>query len=269
MRYALEHENEFERLERQSETPIYDFRSELEGVEFPEDGVLLDAGCGSGIVTRYLGERYPRATVTGCDQSKDRVAMAAKAAHSIPNVSFQVEDLTRLGFEADFLDGIICRYVLEHLPQQMVHLAVKELTRALKPGGRICLIDIDGFFFNLYPQTDVMREFLARLDAALPVDLKIGRKLPTLLAEAGLEDTQWLIKTVEVKGELLPIEYKLMEEKFRHNLPTIATILGSPEKAERFRDDYLQIMKLPHCVLFYNKFVVTARKPLLTLVKPK
>ena len=59
--YVLENPHEFQRLEEQSAQPEYDFRSDLPALALPPGARILDAGCGSGIVARYLAERYPDA----------------------------------------------------------------------------------------------------------------------------------------------------------------------------------------------------------------
>ena len=92
MGYALESKTEFERLEHQSTFPKYDYKKELEGFTTLSPGsTVLDAGCGSGVVSRYLATSNPNANVIGCDFSKQRVELARDAAQSIPNVSFETK----------------------------------------------------------------------------------------------------------------------------------------------------------------------------------
>src|SRR4051794_14382575 len=114
--YVLENRAEFERLEKQSTLPKYDFRRELDGLKIKPNAKILDAGCGSGIICRYLSALNPRATVVGCDFSEIRVRQARQAARGYPNLSFECQDLTQLTFQSRTFDAVVSRYVVEHLP---------------------------------------------------------------------------------------------------------------------------------------------------------
>ena len=52
-------------------------------------------------------------------------------------VSFQVEDMTALSFEDAAFDGVVCRWGLMLVPD--IGLAASEITRVLRPGGRVAL----------------------------------------------------------------------------------------------------------------------------------
>lgn len=104
MSYALEHRAECERLERQSELELYDYKSELRGLPVKEWTSILDAGCGSGVVRRYLATQHPKSHVVGCDFSGQRLEQAREAAHTIPNLDFEQQDLGKLTyFDGQFL----------------------------------------------------------------------------------------------------------------------------------------------------------------------
>jgi ubiquinone/menaquinone biosynthesis C-methylase UbiE len=224
----------------------------------------LDAGCGSGIVSRYLAKRHPTSTVTGCDASTDRVEQARKAASNIKNLSFQTADLRHLPFRDTSFDAIVCRYVLQHLGATASAVTVRELVRCLAPGRSIVLIDCDGFFHNLYPQPPLVKEVLMKFMASGPVDLDIGRKLPHLLRTAGIEDLSWRIETIECQGTVLEHEAQLTSERLAQAAPALAQLLQSEARATAFTQEYLAAIRAPGAVLFYNKFIVTGKKPQLT-----
>ncbi len=83
-KYALEHEGETLRLERQSLNPFYDFTEELANFHPKEDGTLFDAGCGSGVVARFIARKYPHSHVIAGDFSKMRVHQANHLATGGP-----------------------------------------------------------------------------------------------------------------------------------------------------------------------------------------
>jgi ubiquinone/menaquinone biosynthesis C-methylase UbiE len=119
MEYALESDAEFERLERQSTYPKYDYRSELAGIVVGARARILDAGCGSGVVSRYLARHHADCTVVGCDESEDRIARAAELARDLPNLRFRQGDICAMSFAASSFDLIFCRYVLQHCLRQV------------------------------------------------------------------------------------------------------------------------------------------------------
>lgn len=55
-----------------------------------------------------------------------------------PKLPGRVEDLTRLSFDSQNFDFVMANHVLEHIPQDI--LAIKEIYRVLKPGGRALLL---------------------------------------------------------------------------------------------------------------------------------
>jgi SAM-dependent methyltransferase len=265
MRYVLESKSEFNRLEHQSGLSAYDYQRELALAELPpllEGMRLLDAGCGSGVLARHLAREHTGCAVVGCDVSETRVHQAREAARDLPNLHFEVQDLARLDYPEGHFDVIVCRYVLQHLSREIRSAALAGLHRCLKPGGRLVAIDFDGGFLNLHPQpSSWLQEALQSLETRFPVDLRIGRKMPHLLVLAGFSETRWRIDVLEWRDELLAQERRLMDERILALEPVLAAVLGGTPEAQRFRTEYLAALDSPGCVLFYNKFIVTGRKP--------
>lgn len=66
--------------------------------------------------------------------------------------------------------------------------------------------------------------------------------------------------------EALQTEIELIEQRFALTLPTFAELLGTEKRAREFQSSYLAALREPGSVLFYNKFVVSGRKPGLKAV---
>lgn len=101
----------------------------------PADARVADVGCGSGRFCRRLLESFPKARLTGVDG-------ASAALERLPQgVSPREGSLLRTGLADDWLDGAFAVESLEHslLPE----LAVAELCRIVRPGGRVLVIDKD------------------------------------------------------------------------------------------------------------------------------
>ena len=263
--YVLENPHEFQRLEEQSAQPEYDFRTDLPALVLRPGARILDAGCGSGIVARYLAERYPDAHVTGFDRAGQRLAQAAAAARHLRNLAFVEGDLVEPSATSDLPLGAfafaVCRFVLEHMSAAECATALARLRRSLAPGGVLCAIDGDGLFYNLHPTTERIRAGLDVLRGAPGFDLSIGRKLPRLLHEAGFVSIDWRAVVMSFGGASLPGEARRVEERLMQARPAFAGLFGGEARFAAFVDDYLAALREPGAVLFYNRFVVTSVAP--------
>ena len=264
--YALENDKEFERLERQSQCESYNFEMELQGFNPKQNGTILDAGSGSGIVSRYLAKRFNEATVVGCDFSLQRVVQASEYSKALNNLSFKMEDLTQLSFSPASFDAIVCRYVVEHLSQSVVGKAFSELYRCIKPNGIIRIVDIDGYLYNIFPRTELMEKVFAKVQGNPSVNFCIGRQIPDLLAKAGFTSISWKIETMQFRGESLQQEIQMVTERFQNALNFLTQITGSESESRQFIQDYLKSLQQPNAVLFYNKFLVDGVKNTLKKV---
>jgi trans-aconitate 2-methyltransferase len=101
-------------------------------LELSGDETVLDAGCGSGRITKLLVERLPRGRVIGVDASE---SMIAKARESLgPEVELIVSDLLDLELpepvDAVFSNATF-HWILDH------RRLFERLHAALRPGGAL------------------------------------------------------------------------------------------------------------------------------------
>jgi len=90
----------------------------------------LDAGCGTGTLSRWLAERNSR--VVAVDASAEMVRVAAGTA--TVGIEYRtVRTIANLPFPEASFDGILCSSVLEYVPDPATCLA--EFRRVIKPGG--------------------------------------------------------------------------------------------------------------------------------------
>lgn len=262
MSYRLGHLEEFERFERGSTLPLYDYRNELEGLTVKKGANILDAGCGSGIVSRYLAQQFPSSLVTACDYIPSLLAKAREVAGEMSNIIFEEQDLRSLKYPCGHFDLIVSRFVLHHQDPEGLSRVIDEWSRVLRPGGTLVVIDIDGVFINLYPQTPRVRDGLQKLANAEEFDLTAGRKIPYLLYEAGLMPSAWRVETMTFRGDDKEHELEQLQVRFRNGTNFFEKAFGSPEEWAAFSCEYLKCLRHPFSVCFCNKFIVHAVKPL-------
>ena len=108
-------------------------RDVLEAVGSMEDG--LDAGCGTGQVTRALELRFPEARLFGLDATP---AMLARARARCQRAAIHAGDLDQaLPYPDGCFDRVVCSNVLYALPRP--EFTLSEFARVLRPGGQLVL----------------------------------------------------------------------------------------------------------------------------------
>ena len=130
---------------------------------------VLDAGCGPGVHSI----RVARAgfDVDGVDISPVALAEArrrAEAAGVSDRVHLREADLTRLDIADESYDRVFCWGVVIHIPD--IEVAVKELARVVRPGGRLALYVTNQSSAD-YAFTGAVR----RLRGRAPLALQHGR----------------------------------------------------------------------------------------------
>jgi SAM-dependent methyltransferase len=109
---------------------------------------VLDAGCGTGYLTKKLMERG--AAAIGVDFAEEMVGIARA---SYPGIDFRVDSVSELRTIGDAaVDLIVSNYVLMDAPD--LEGAVRAFHRVLRPGGRAVLI----FSHPCFPQDNATVE---------------------------------------------------------------------------------------------------------------
>jgi ubiquinone/menaquinone biosynthesis C-methylase UbiE len=99
---------------------------------------ILDAGCGPGTYGIMLAQAGNE--VVGIEISPGSVQVAnQRAEEKEVNFTARVGDLENLPLEDNSFDICFCGWVLHHFPD--INAAVSELTRVLKPGGMIAMVE--------------------------------------------------------------------------------------------------------------------------------
>ncbi len=118
----------------------------LEEIEqyLPDEGTILDLGCGFGLFSMFMASCKPNARIIGLDIDSRRLAIAQAAAHklAINNVSFLHQDL-RDWRPDEKMTGAYALDIFHHLPPDSGNRLLLDLSTHIAPGGRFLLKDID------------------------------------------------------------------------------------------------------------------------------
>ncbi|MEV6417956.1 methyltransferase domain-containing protein [Kribbella sp. NPDC051718] len=142
----------------------------------------LDVGSGTGEdVAEFLKRVGPGGRAVGVEPNGG-LRTIAQERH--PGLSMVDGIASALPFDDESFDVVRCERVLQHVDD--APLAVGEMARVLRPGGRICLIDTDWATAIVHPaDPDVLGRMVDffHTESANPCS---GRTLRGLLADAGL-----------------------------------------------------------------------------------
>jgi arsenite methyltransferase len=150
---------------------------------------VLDLGCGPGFYVTELLEVVGRGgSIVGVDGSADMLAVAAKRAEGHDNVEFHEADATSLPVPDASVDRAIAVQVLEYVGD--ISAALAELHRALRPGGRVLVWDVDWATVSWQAgDGELMRRVLAAWDKHL-THPSLPRTLAAHLRGAGFDRIQ-------------------------------------------------------------------------------
>ena len=148
---------------------------------------VLDLGCGPGFYVAELSERVgATGSVTGVDKSPQMLALARRCTAS--NVAFHESDATAVPLPDASCDAALSVQVLEYLHDPM--LALAELRRVLRVGGRVVLWDVDWGTVSWFSRDPArMRRVLAAWDEHL-AHPSLPQTLAARLRASGFADVR-------------------------------------------------------------------------------
>lgn len=168
---------------------------------------ILDLGCGSGALGRYLGERK-NCIADGVTYNAEEGAIAGAYYRKVAVADLETADLTAL-FPGQQYDYIVCADVLEHLraPQRIL----QSIRSMLKPGGEL-LISIPNTAYAGLAAELVQGEFLYRDEGLLDATHLRHFTRQSLLRFLG--QANWQVKNLEViEREVVDSEFHLQFDR--------------------------------------------------------
>ncbi|KKR88172.1 MAG: hypothetical protein UU32_C0001G0008 [Candidatus Woesebacteria bacterium GW2011_GWB1_41_10] len=162
----------------------------------PKEGLIIDLGCGEGILTNFLGLSSKRRKIIGVEIDKERILLADK---KISNVSFSYGDVTK--FRLPKSNVIILSHLLHHLSSYKdQEELLKRCVSALTGMGRLVIVEVDtrpplkyltslltDYFLVpwLFDRKIYERTYFRRRNEWLLLFDKLGLKSRTIIAHKG------------------------------------------------------------------------------------
>jgi len=160
---------------------------------------VLEVGCGTGDDVRTIARRVgPSGHVLGIDASPLAVAEATRRSQgrNLP-VSFQVGDARTLELPDGAVDRCRAERLLMHARGEPTAL-VGEMTRVLRPDGRLVLFELDWDTLAIDGADHALTRRIVRSYSDGVANGCVGRTLPRLLRDAGLRDVATIPHAVEI-----------------------------------------------------------------------
>jgi SAM-dependent methyltransferase/uncharacterized protein YbaR (Trm112 family) len=105
-----------------------------------QEHTLLEAGCGTGRMTRQFAERCKRLVSVDFSWESLRVCAAKLRRAGGRNVDLVQADICHLPFKTGAFDRVVSCQVLEHVPTpESREAAIEDLARVLRTGGNLAL----------------------------------------------------------------------------------------------------------------------------------
>ncbi len=227
-------------------------------IDLKDATLLLDIGCGSGMVTRDIAH-LTKGKVIAIDGSKYMISVASKVLKNCRNVTLNVGDAENLPFNTSTFDIVTCNLVLMWAddPQKVVC----EMTRVVKPGG-IVLASLEPDYGGKlhYPENPrIDSVFAGEAIKKRGGDPHIGRKLRLLFVRAGL------VTKVGIGNNRI---WSCEEDKsyYQHARDFYVKALRDAGLAEgeidKWEYDYLKSLDEGVQLNFFPQFYAIGRKPI-------
>ena len=221
---------------------------------------ILDLGCGTGEISYMLALTNPSCSIIGMDRESKFVLENQGKFRDLDNLKFQEGDCFSLPFSDDSIDVCFCRYLFQHLRNP--ELALKEIYRVLKPGGKLGIFDIDKGLDIVFPVPQNHQKFIQAelmIKKLIKNDIYVGRKLFTLMNSSFFKNIKVLdvsINSQNTTRESLNKITKFWKKQGESGHIYTATKRITNQEIEEYFDSLINIAKSESSYInFGNLFV--------------
>lgn len=187
--YLMENEEEAFRLDIKTNSKVVEKQALWAGIKAGMH--VADMCCGSGKATSILHKLVqPSGVVIGLDGSEKRIEYA-KEHYNDRGIKFRCRDIRKPLGDLGMFDFIWIRLLLEYYLSSSFDI-VKNVSEIVKPGGILCLIDLDYnclSHFGISPRLErTLFAVMKYVEKNANFDPYAGRKLYSHLYNLGYQD---------------------------------------------------------------------------------
>jgi 2-polyprenyl-3-methyl-5-hydroxy-6-metoxy-1,4-benzoquinol methylase len=209
---------------------------------------ILDAGCGPGKTTALLHEMIqPGGNIVGIDFSEARILYAQEHYGDKTSIEFYRQDLRESMESLGQFDLVWVRFVLEYYRSGSIDI-VKNLINCIKPGGQLCLLDLDYNCLSHYdlpePMASILPKIMSAADEQYNFDTFVGRKLYSFLYDTGFENIEVEIMAHNlIYGEIKDKDKFNLTKKIEMAAKKVGSLMDTyPGGYDRFYDDFMKYL---------------------------
>ena len=229
----------------------------------PAHPEVLDAGCGTGEITRRLATLLSAARVLGVDIIDAHLELARAASAPLGSrVRYEHRSIFDLGLPERSFDLVVCRHVLQAIPH--ADRAIAELARVTRRGGWLHLLVEDYLMIHFEPRRldpdDFWNAGPRRFGDATGTDLRIGRRTHRILRDLGLADLRVdyvTVDTLRVARETFAAIWEAWRDGYADAIATHTPI--TREQFHAHFEDMLATLRDPDAYAVWQVPIVSAR----------
>lgn len=109
----------------------------------PDKGLILDVGCGYGLLTNTISLTKPNVDIFGIDIDDNRITYADDSIGTRKNIKFKVSDVTKDKLPSGRFDVIIIFDLLHHVPFSSQEKIINQCHRMLVKDGILIIKEIN------------------------------------------------------------------------------------------------------------------------------
>jgi ubiquinone/menaquinone biosynthesis C-methylase UbiE len=261
--YLMENTEEAYRLDIKTDVKVVKRQALWAGIK---PGMrVIDICCGSGKTASVLYNLVqPYGSVVGLDGSEQRIKFAKKH-YGDKGIEFICEDIKRPLDDLGMFDFIWVRFVLEYHLSNSFEI-VQNLSRIVKPGGILCLIDLDYNCLSHFGLSQRLEKALIavikKVEETANFDPYAGRKLYSFLYNLGFQDIDIDLAAHHlIFGELKDVDAFNWMKKIEVIFSKIQFQLEEYDKYEEFIEDFKRFFTDPARFTYTPVICCRGRKP--------
>ncbi|MHB8620431.1 MAG: methyltransferase domain-containing protein [Chloroflexota bacterium] len=216
-------------------------------------------------MTELLLRGLPGSSVTAVELDQAMIDVAAgrlaRMGGAVGRFAIARQSIMNTDLPDEAFDFALARYVFQHLAAP--DMAVEEILRLLKPGGRLAIIDVDDRIGGMMdPPIDGLAavvEGVRRAQAVRAGNRDLGRALWRMLEGNGFEELA--LDVVAAHSDELGLDVFLPQLHPDRFLPFVLPEGLTQADWQRYRDGYAAFVASPSPFVMVLILIVSGRKP--------